>query len=178
MARKKVIIAMFKTSLLFKFLHIALVILLTITATNAFLNITLLSKQSIMRIIDYALTLINSDISPVDSIFIARLIRQELWSVHFSVAVASFFLAIIVVILFFKQKDTEHINSMKISVVANVVPLSISFVSGIFLYYRSELHLEEELVSLLRDVHWVALYAFFLAILFHFYKILNTGDIK
>ena len=164
---------LYKTFFL-KFIHIVLIISLTTTIVNGLINISLLSKHNIMRIIDYALSVINAEISPLDSIFIARLIRQQLWQVHFYSGVFSIILAMLVIVLFYRYSSLKIKKDMLISIRINVAILSVMAISGIFLFYRSELHLQANTVSLIRDLHWCGIYTFIIAIIFHFYRVFNS----
>jgi len=164
---------LYKTFFL-KFIHIVLIISLTTTIVNGLINISLLSKHNIMRIIDYALSVINAEISPVDSIFIARLIRQQLWQVHFYSGIFSIILAILVIVLLHRSSSFQIKKDMLTSVRINAAVLGFMAITGIFLFYRSELHLQANTVSFIRDLHWCGIYTFIIAITFHLYRVFNS----
>jgi len=157
-----------------KLAHIALIISLTTTIVNGLVNISLLSKHNIMRIIDYALSVIHTEISPVDSIFIARLIRQQLWQVHFYSGILSIGLVVLIIVLFYKYSSLRIKKEMLTSIRINVVVLSFMAISGIFLFYRSEFSIPSGTVSLIQYLHWGGIYTLVLTIIFHLYRVFNS----
>jgi hypothetical protein len=155
-----------------KLLHIILVMLISIVIITAILNTTLLSKASIMGIIDYTLTMTNAQISPVDSIFIARVIRQQIWQVHFYFGVATTILAIIIAIMIFSSYKSPLFqkSAIKLSVLFNSAIIALMAISGTLLFYRDKLGITEAAGGiLLRDYHWIGLYLAGFFLLFHLY---------
>ena len=148
-----------------KSLHIILVALITSVILTAIFNTTVLSKVNIMNLIDYAISVTGSDISPVDSLFIARIIRQQLWQVHFLVGIS---LPTIIVAMLILRK----LKNLTFTLLFNFTSIIYLSVIGTFLFFRKELELSTQLVEILRDSHWVGVYLFGLAIVFHLYSLL------
>jgi len=150
--------------------HIFLVILLSVVVSVAIFNTTVLSKNNIMGIIDYSLTLINTDISPVDTIFIARLIRQQLWQIHFWVGILLPFMSLLVFWLYKYKKNKDVFF-----IVGVIVYLAII---GVLLFLRSYYNFTEETFLLLKDLHWIGVWLFGFGIFYHVFKILIIKDVQ
>ncbi|MFA6195342.1 MAG: cytochrome b/b6 domain-containing protein [Sulfurimonas sp.] len=162
-----------RQTLTIKILHVLMVMLVTTVVITAILNTTLLSKESIMSMIDYALTVTNEEMSPTDSIFVARVIRQQLWQVHFYVSVTAVPIMVFIVAIIHINYSSLFLqnNSLKLSITLNLVVFLFMTISGFFLFYRADLMLSESTIGLLRDLHWIGLYGSGIVVVFHLYSV-------
>lgn len=157
-----------------RLLHIFLVMLITVVIITAIINTTLLSKASIMEIIEYALTVTGLEITPVDSIFIARLIRQQIWEVHFYIGLLTLIFSIILFLsIAIKTEIFRKEKSMSLSLYFNTITISFFTLTGILLFYRDKFEFAVGLVEDLRLLHWFSLYAGAIFILFHLYLVVT-----
>ncbi len=106
------------------YLHVLMMMILTATILTAVFNTTLFSKENIMEIIDYALAVTHIEMSPVDSIFIARVIRQQLWEVHFYIGIFLPVIAMLIYLTFNKKSKTAAVT--KNMAILNIIILFIT----------------------------------------------------
>lgn len=149
------------------FFHVLLMILISSVVITAIFNTTLFSKANLIETIDYALDVTGAIMSPVDSLLVARIIRQQLWQVHFFVGVS---LPIMAAIIYLMRQQIY--KTKQITVFLNVSILFYMSLVGSLLNFRRELNLSLDFANILRDLHWTGIYIFIAFVLYHLYIVL------
>jgi len=153
-----------------QFLHILFIISIGSVGLSSIVNSTIFSKEGLIDVIESSSSIANVEISPVDALFIARVIRQQLWEIHFYFGVSSFLLSILILLIYKKQKAKKVLNS-NISLCFMLASLLYLFTIGLLMFYRSDIHISTHVFELLKNLHWIGIYIFLFAILFHLYNI-------
>ena len=151
--------------------HLLIIASLSIVIITSIFNTTLFSKESLMQIIEYALSASHSEMSPVDSLFVARVIRQQLWQVHFFVGL---FLLASSLSMFYV---TSKIKALPLSVKLNLYIVLYMATIGTLLFFRRELNFSGQSIEYLRIIHWVGIYAIVAILVFHVYERLHKRSI-
>ena len=149
-----------------KVLHIFLIIILSSAILTAIFNTTLLSKSSIMDLISYALDTTGAEMSPVDSIFVARVIRQQLWQVHYYLGATLPFLLIL--FYWIRAKGVKFKATASVSI--NTYVIFYMSIIGTILYYRKPLELTLDSIDIFRELHWLGAYAIGISLICHLYE--------
>ena len=153
-----------------KLSHTTLLILISITIITAIINTTLFSKPNLMEVISYSLTVAEIELEPTDTLFIARVIRQQLWEVHFYIGAALFLISTFLFVRYFINHRKNQ--TIKKSLIFNFNVLLCMAILGIILFYRKEMDIPLEVISYIRDAHWIGIFFLALSIFFHIYTML------
>lgn len=159
----------------FKIFHLLLLLLIIIVSVISFLNTTIFSKESLIEVVQYVSHTTESSISPVDSLYIARVIRQQLWEVHFYVGILVLVFALVV--LYYYQKCNVYKRKiLQKSAYVNTTVVSYMAVIGILLFYRDVLGLSSDSITLLRDLHWFGIYLSLPILIAHLYLVFTKDE--
>lgn len=152
-----------------KILHSFLLIFTGVLIITALVNITIFSKPNLMDVIEYAMNVSDIDIGPIDSLFIARVIRQQLWEIHFYIGSVVSILTFAIMILLLSRQALNHK-----SIIYNAISVSFLFFTGIVMHYRDKLSISTDSFEVLKTMHWVSISIFAIAIVFHLYEIIKS----
>lgn len=137
--------------------HLLAIVLFMMAATSAFVNEVFYSKEAIMAHMDMALAIIGKSIPPVDQLFIARVLRRELWSWHFYFGAALFLVLTILAI-----------ESKKVRIVWLYMLFGLTmFVTGFALFIRDYVAFSQGFLDVMRTIHYWSAWVFFALFLLH-----------
>jgi len=149
-------------------------ILISALIVTAIFNTTLLSKPNIIEIINYAMSLSDETMNPIDSLYVAKIIRQQLWEVHYLIGVCVTVLSIVLYVYYKYSK--VHNNSIFI----NLILIIYMFTTGFLLHYRQEFNYAYDYIGVIRYFHIAGIYFAIIIIIFHIYTVLvfNKESVK
>lgn len=129
----------------------------------------LFSKEAIMESFEFSLSQIGVAITPVDQLYVARLLRRTTWWYHFiaGIGLSVFFVVFTVMLHKVKKRISLFHKLLGIQIV-------IMGVTGTLIQYRYRGWIREEWIDLLRDIHQACTYVIVGTVIYHLIIVYKT----
>lgn len=157
-----------------KILHWLILLTFLGLCTTALAAEYFFSKEALMDSFKKSLPMLELSIAPVDQLFISRVARRDTWDIHLYFGLAFSFFLIIWLLLNFKRKNNRYLV-FKIIFFSSAL---IFVLSGIWMWLRLYIEVNDELFSLLKKLHYYAYWTFIYTLLVHICSVIYVENKK
>jgi cytochrome b561 len=157
-----------------KILHWLILLTFLGLCTTALAAEYFFSKEALMDSFKKSLPMLDLSIAPVDQLFISRVARRDTWDIHLYFGLAFSFFLIIWLLLNFKRKNNRYLV-FKIIFFSSAL---IFVLSGIWMWLRLYIEVNDELFSLLKKLHYYAYWTFIYTLLVHICSVIYVENKK
>ena len=133
------------------------------------------SKQAIMQSFEVSFGNLGIMVSPVDQLFIARIERRNTWDYHFYIGLI-FFVSLAISIVRAKINDNDSSRFLKGSIRIMYISGIVLFASGLVMYLRLYITLEEFHFSLLKNIHNISKWTFIIFVIVHIITVIRLEN--